>query len=207
LSDTSAADPDARVAEGIRVHGWARVPGYAPPGDWQGLAAEARRMRDHGAFRHAGVGRGAGFRVRPEVRSDHVLWIDPDAATRRQRAWLSRMEALRRALNERLWLGLFTYEAHLAVYPPGAFYATHLDRFEGARHRLVTVILYLNEAWSESDGGALRVFLDAPDPPPFEEVRPEGGTLVAFLSGEHPHEVLPAHRERWSVVGWFTGRE
>lgn len=194
------------MAEEILAHGWARVPGYAPEARWKGLAAEARRMRDHGSFRHAGVGRGAGFRVRPEIRSDHVLWIDPETSTRRQRAWLDRMEALRRALNERLWLGLFGYEAHLAVYPPGAFYATHLDRFEGARHRRVTTLLYLNEDWADADGGVLRLYRGEPDAPPWEEIAPRGGTLVAFLSDALPHEVLPAHRERWSVVGWFTER-
>ena len=195
------------MAEEIRVHGWARIPGYAPAARWQGLAAQARRMHAHGAFRHAGVGRGASFRVRPEIRSDRVAWIDPDTAPRRQRMWLARMEALRRVLNERLWLGLFDYEAHLAVYPPGASYATHLDRFENARHRVVTTILYLNAAWSPADGGALRLFLEEADRPPFAEVWPEGGTLVAFLSGDLPHAVLPARRERWSVVGWFTTRE
>ena len=33
------------------------------------------------------------------------------------------------------------------------------------------------------------------------------GTLVAFLSSQFEHEVLPATRERCSLTGWFRRRE
>lgn len=197
---------DLRVAAALLGEGLAVEPGYLPEASWRALADEARRLRDHGAFRHAGVGRGRSFRVRPEIRGDHVLWLDPQRATRRQRTWLDRMEGLRRALNRELTLGLFGFEAHLAVYPPGARYHTHLDRFADASHRIVTTILYLNSDWRAEDGGVLRVYAEEPDPPPFRDVAPAGGTLVAFLAGERPHEVRPSTRERWSVVGWFTAR-
>lgn len=132
-----------------------------------------------------------------------MLGIEPDRATRRQRAWLDRMEALRRAVNQHLYLGLFDLESHLAVYPAGSFYCTHLDRFADARHRVVTVLLYLNDSWREQDGGALRLYLEEADRAPLRDVLPRGGTLVAFLADAFPHEVLPATRERPSVVGWF----
>jgi SM-20-related protein len=32
---------------------------------------------------------------------------------------------------------------------------------------------------------------------------PTYGTLVVFLSDEFPHEVLKAHRDRYSIAGWF----
>ncbi len=200
------ADRDERVAAELTASGFAVAPGYAPGACWRPLGDEARRMHVGGAFRHAGVGRGASFRVAPEIRSDRVCWVDPARPTRRQAAWLARMEALRRALNGSLYLGLFGFEAHLAVYPPGARYRTHLDRFADARHRVVSVLLYLNEGWGVEDGGALRLYLEGPERAPQRDVLPEGGTLVAFLSAELHHEVLPAARERWSVVGWFTGR-
>ena len=38
------------------------------------------------------------------------------------------------------------------------------------------------------------------------DVVPSGGSLVVFLSGEVPHEVLPATRERLSLTGWFRRR-
>jgi SM-20-related protein len=36
-----------------------------------------------------------------------------------------------------------------------------------------------------------------------EKVVPQMGTLVVFLSERFPHEVLPAHADRYSIAGWF----
>jgi SM-20-related protein len=66
------------------------------------------------------------------------------------------------------------------------------------------VSLYLNLGWSREDGGALRLYLEEPESEPLEEVFPEGGTLVCFLSDRFHHEVLPARRERLAATGWFT---
>ena len=38
------------------------------------------------------------------------------------------------------------------------------------------------------------------------DVAPTAGTLVVFLSGDVPHEVLAAGRERLSLTGWFRRR-
>lgn len=194
------------IAEDLRQQGLAVVPGFVPEPDWRALARESRILYRRGGFRHAGVGRGPSFRIEPETRNDRVLWIDPTSPPRQQARWLARVEALRLHLNERLFLGAFGFEAHLAVYPAGARYATHLDRFADASHRVVSLVLYLNEHWHADEGGCLRLYQDASDRPPWRDVSPAGGTLVAFLSGEIHHEVLPATRERWSVVGWLTGR-
>ena len=195
---------DEEIATKLGEAGFAVVADYVFEPTWHAFGAEARRLQRAEAFRHAGIGRGASFRVAEDIRNDHVHWIDPARATRRQAAWLARMESLRQVLNRRLWLGLFGFEAHLAVFPPGARYATHLDRFADARHRVVSILLYLNADWTAEDGGALRLQLEPPREP--LDVLPAGGTLVAFLSGEIAHEVLPSKRERWSVAGWFTTR-
>ena len=87
------------------------------------------------------------------------------------------------------------------MYPPGAFYRRHLDRFATDDRRTLSCVLYLNEAWRAEDGGALRLYL-----PDRHRVTccPRAGTLVAFLSERFEHEVLPAQRERLSLTGWFT---
>jgi len=57
--------------------------------------------------------------------------------------------------------------------------------------------------WLPEDGGQLRMFLaDGAEP----LVEPLAGCLVVFLSGEVPHEVLPAGRERLSLTGGFRRR-
>ena len=82
------------------------------------------------------------------------------------------------------------------MYPPGAFYRRHLDRFASDDRRALSCVLYLNEAWRAEDGGALRLYL----PGRHRDVLPRAGTLVAFLSERFEHEVLPAQRERLSLT-------
>lgn len=194
------------IAGALRDQSLAVVPDFVAETEWRALARESRALYRAGGFRHAGVGRGPSFRIAPQTRNDQVRWIDAASPAPHQARWLARVEALRLALNESLFLGAFGLEAHLARYPPGARYVTHLDRFSDASHRIVSLILYLNESWRPEDGGALRLYLEEADRPSQRDVLPAGGTLVAFLSHQIPHEVLPASRERLSVVGWLTGR-
>jgi SM-20-related protein len=158
----------------------------------------------NGEFRRAGVGRGPERKVRTEVREDYIRWLPPGGQTRSEKRYFERMEALREALNRELFLGLFGFETHLALYPAGARYRCHLDQFQDRSNRVVSVSLYLNLGWSREDGGALRLYLEEPESEPLEEVFPEGGTLVCFLSDRFHHEVLPARRERLAATGWFT---
>lgn len=196
------------VADRVAAEGWSVREGFLSPAETEALAADCRELWDDGEFRRAGVGHGADLRVRPEVRSDYVHWLTGEEASPELARYLGRVEALRRALNRRLYLGLFDFEAHLTVYPAGAFYAKHLDRFRSVAYRAVSVLLYLNRGWSDGDGGALRIYLDeeGSEHGPAVDVAPRGGTLVAFLSGRFHHEVLPARRERLSVTGWLKVR-
>ena len=112
---------------------------------------------------------------------------------------------MRLTLNRTLQLGLFEFESHFARYAAGTFYARHIDQFRGDSHRKLSCVLYLNENWQLEDGGELRFYLNG-DGAEFEDVLPQGGRLVVFLSGQFAHEVLPAKRERMSIAGWFKTR-
>jgi 2OG-Fe(II) oxygenase superfamily len=102
----------------------------------------------------------------------------------------------------------------------GAYYAMHVDAFQqrGTKHRLVSLVLYLggldDEKWeTERHGGALRIYTAGGIIGPTEEfvaeddvyvdISPYPGTLVIFDSVTVQHEVLPVHRKRICVVGWF----
>jgi SM-20-related protein len=61
------------------------------------------------------------------------------------------------------------------------------------------VICYLNENWTEDDGGQLRVYF----PDQSKDFFPIAGRLVCFRSDLLEHEVLPATRERLSLTGWI----
>ena len=196
------------IVSALEKDGWCIVPGFLEPSLWRAMAAEAREMYAEGEFRQAGVGRNQGFMIRPEIRNDRVLWLDPASPTPLQSEYLARMEWLRQRINRELQLGLFGYESHYALYPAGSFYRRHLDQFRGAGHRTVSCILYLNDGWQPDEGGALRIYLPLADPAAVTlethfDVLPEGGSLVVFLSADYEHEVLPATRERLSITGWF----
>lgn len=193
------------LASALVTHGWALTPGFLTLEEARALLADGLTRRD--AFHQAGIGRGESHQIREAVRGDEVLWLEPEAPSLAQRVYLDRMADLQQVLNRTLFLGLFVYEAHFAVYPPGAFYKRHLDVFhDRGKGRTLSCVLYLNEGWTDADGGHLRLYLDSDQPTPFVDVRPEAGTLVTFLSETFEHEVLPATRERASVTGWFSVR-
>ncbi len=185
--------------------GWSIVEDYLPAAAVRSLTEECLGAWQQGTFHHAGVGRGEQRRIRPEIRSDQVMWVDPDHPTPGQAVYFSALEDLRQRINRSLYLGLFELESHFAVYPPGAFYKRHLDRFRGVEERTVTCVFYLNEGWQVEDGGALR-FYTREQPEEYFDVLPTAGKLVTFLSGEYYHEVLPANRRRLSLTGWFKVR-
>jgi len=196
------------IVNALETDGWCVLPSFLEPSLWRAMAAEARALYADGEFRQAGVGRNQSFMIRPEIRNDRVLWLDPASPTRLQSQYLARMEWLRQRINRELQLGLFGFESHYALYPAGSFYRRHLDQFKGAGHRTVSCILYLNDGWQPEDGGALRIYMPLADHTTMAvethfDVMPEGGSLVVFLSAGYEHEVLPANRERLSITGWF----
>jgi SM-20-related protein len=195
-----------QIAAALGTQGWCVTPDFLPPAQVGAMRETLQALWQRGEFRPAGVGRGGSLRRRPEVRTDWVHWIDPRRCAADVRRCLDSFEMLRLAVNRTLFLGLFEFEAHLAVYPPGTCYRKHLDQFRDIGNRCVSCVLYLNEAWRPTDGGQLRIYTDPHDEHACMEIQPLGGQLVTFLSARYLHEVLPANRERMSITGWFSTR-
>lgn len=195
-----------RIAAELAERGWSVCERFLPPEQIAALATELQARWQDGEFRPAGVGVGTGLQVRPEIRSDRVHWLDETPQTDAEAPYFAALEALRLAINRELMLGLFSFEGHMTIYPPGSFYRKHLDQFQGVAYRKVSAILYLNDAWQPGDGGQLRLYLDASGEGESIDVLPRGGTFVCFLSDRFHHEVLPATRERMSITGWFKVR-
>lgn len=161
-------------------------------------------------FKTAGIGRQTDFQVQETIRSDKIHWIQPNSEVTAD--FLQWMDSLRVGLNRRLFMGLFDYESHFAHYPVGAFYKKHVDAFRGNRkqgqsNRVLSTVLYLNDAWRLGDGGELLLYAEDDANKVIETILPECGRLVIFLSEKFPHEVLPAKRERKSIAGWFRVNE
>lgn len=192
-----------RIVDDLATCGWSQQDIFLPASLTLALAAECRTRAAEGELAPAAVGRGATQEVREGIRGDHIQWLEPGQAESCDQ-YLELMDGLREALNRGLFLGLEDFECHFALYPPGAFYRKHLDRFRDDDRRTVSAVIYLNaDDWTPDDGGQLRMSLKNGEE---HDVQPIGGCLVVFLSGDIPHEVLPARRERLSVTGWFRRR-
>ena len=200
--DLIAARPEAGIPSFDTLSRELETRGYVviPEGLPQIVAEELLRYVDSvdaSDFHRAGIGRGADEHTNRFVRRDRIHWLHesrPELAE-----WRRFTDALRTQLNRQLFLGLFSFESHLARYSPGDFYKKHYDAFRGEANRVVSLVCYLNAGWAPADGGELRLYTDAMT----VTVPPEYRSLVLFLTEEMLHEVLPAHRERWSVTGWF----
>ena len=200
--DTIAACPDAALPSFDKLSLQLETRGYVviPEGLPQSVADELLRYVasvDASDFHRAGIGRGTDEHTNRFVRRDSIHWLNerrPELAE-----WRRFTDALRMQLNRELFLGLFSFESHVARYSSGDFYKKHYDAFRGEANRIVSLVCYLNADWAPGDGGELRLYTDAIT----LTVPPDYRTLVLFLSEDTLHEVLPTNRERWSVTGWF----
>lgn len=189
----------ARIADTLAEQGYIIIKDFLPAPLAQALHHEVGAM-DPQVFKAASIGRQHTQQLDRQVRSDKIHWLSEDKAP--QKAYLQLMDALRVALNQRLFLGLFDYESHYAHYAPGACYHRHVDAFKGSSNRILSTVLYLNQDWGEHDRGELLMYRDE-QPSPFLLVRPSFNTCVIFLSEQFPHEVRAAKRDRYSIAGWF----
>ena len=97
-------------------------------------------------------------------------------------------------------MGLSGYEFHLAHYPLGGHYDTHLDQFKKRNNRTISMVMYLNTDWKAGDGGELEMFLKDGSS---LVVEPIAARCVMFKSAVVPHRVLYANKPRFSLTGWL----
>jgi SM-20-related protein len=193
LGESELEDIVARLSR----DGWAVARRAISPDLVEGLREEMAQREAAGELQPAGVGRS---RTAHEMRRVWASWID--GRSQAEQSFLRSADNLRRRLNQRLYLGLFEFEAQFLLYPPGGFYARHVDSLGGARSRIVSLVAYLNAGWREEDGGELLIWRGSEEQP-VASVAPEAGTLVLMLSEETPHEARPAKMTRRAIAGWF----
>ncbi|WP_178863809.1 2OG-Fe(II) oxygenase [Thiomicrorhabdus cannonii] len=188
------------MLDALVEQGWYEWPQAVSQELCEALLAEVEQYDEEGELQRAGIGRGDAHQLNKEVRRDQIKWLD--GSTEAQVLYLKQMAELQYQLNRALFLGLFEYECHFALYKKGDFYKKHLDSFRGRANRMVTTVLYLNPGWQPDWGGELVVYNEE-STEVLATVTPELGKLVVFMSEQIPHEVLPTHRPRVSIAGWF----
>lgn len=190
------------IVDGLVEHNFAVVDHFLPQYLTRQLLESLLQLREEGELKKAGIGKQQNFQVDKTIRGDYIKWIDPQTTHKITHEFLEKIETLMQYLNHTCYLGLKDYESHFAVYPPGTFYKRHADRFQQSSHRIITFVYYLNPEWKEEDGGILRLYLPGDD---IKDVIPIAGRLVCFRS-ELEHEVLLAHKVRYSITGWILNQ-
>jgi SM-20-related protein len=196
------------VFDKLANQGYCIIDDFLDPVETKHLASVADQLWNIGSMSQAGIGKAATHHH--TVRGDSIYWLDESDPNVAVQCYFEKMHSLRQLLNQHLFMGIYTLEAHLAYYPVGSHYKKHLDQFKSKisgheQTRLLSAVLYLNEEWEIGNGGELRLYLD--DAEKYLDITPIGGRLVLFLSGEFWHEVLPATRDRRSLTAWFRSRE
>ena len=181
----------------LAADGWCVLHGLMSRAQTLALTNECVAMHDAQQLTPARVGVD---RDHTRLRGDSTHWFESDALSAPQQAFADRIDVLRIELSRSLMLGLVDSESHYAVYQPGTGYARHLDQLRNNDARVVSAVFYLNDAWQEAEGGALRLHLADRS---HRDIYPHAGTLLLFLSAQFEHEVLPATRNRMSIACWM----
>ena len=188
----------AKCSAELRRNGFSIVSGLFGNSLLRALRDDATALSAAGELQPAVTGRGIERKL-GVLRGDDTLWFEEPAGGTAQRDFLLALGELRIGLNRRLMLGMETIEAHYAIYPTGAGYVRHRDRFRNDDARVLSLVCYLNPDWPDDAGGALRLHL----PDGSIDIAPTMGTTVMFLSEEIEHEVLPAIQPRLGIAAWF----
>lgn len=186
------------IADALVDKGYIFLPELVPSHISQVLLDKVRTTEIH-ELKAASIGRGAEQQLNPDIRRDRIQWLEeqhePDSL------YLDLMMQLKDGLNRRLFMGLFDYESHYAVYQPGAFYKKHVDALKGSQNRILTTVFFLNPDWTPADCGELIIYDEADNV--IERIAPKMGHFVIFLSERFPHEVTKTLAQRNSIAGWF----
>lgn len=186
------------IADALVDKGYIFLPELVPAHISQVLLEKVQATEIH-ELKAASIGRGAEQQLNPDIRRDRIQWLEeqhePDSL------YLDLMMQLKEGLNRRLFMGLFDYESHYAVYQPGAFYKKHVDALKGSQNRILTTVFFLNPDWIPEHCGELVIFDE--DDNEIERIAPKMGHFVIFLSERFPHEVTKTLAKRNSIAGWF----
>lgn len=147
----------------------------------------------------ASIGRKFTNQQNKEVRGDVISWLEDDATDVHERAFLDTIAEFYRYLNRTCYTGINACEFHYALYEKGSFYRRHLDQFRQDSGRQFSVVTYLNDDWTEADGGQLVLYLESGE----VSIQLKPGLAVFFKADEIEHEVKVAQRGRMSIAGWL----
>ena len=164
-----------------------------------GLQQNILQLQKNDLMTFAGVGNEKVMDTKQQMRGDKIYWMDKSHDNVFEQQFLAHIEAFIDRLNSTCYTGINGYEFHYAVYGEGSGYKRHKDQFKNDSNRKFSLINYLNNNWTEEDGGQLMVYQNGTP----QKIQPQSQTAVFFKSDEMEHEVITANRSRMSITGWL----
>jgi SM-20-related protein len=193
-----------KIIAGLMERHYCQLPDFLSPGETDALREALLQKYPADQFKKAAIGNRFSEQVQRAVRGDFIYWIEREAASPAERAFLDKVDHLVGYLNRTCFLGIARSEFHYAIYPPGSYYQRHLDVFQNDDRRKLSLVCYLNEPdWRPEDGGNLVLYPGSEQGGGEVMIAPTPGRLVIFESQVLEHEVKPASRERLSLTGWL----
>lgn len=145
-------------------------------------------------YRHANLTQGQHI---SHIRGDQIRWIDEDCFA--GKLYLQTIGELAQFFNQTLFTGICHWEAHYACYPIGFGYQWHSDNPKGRDERVISAVFYLNNDWTNDDGGAIAI-IDKQEK--MQVLLPKANRFIIFDSNLQ-HQVQIAHRQRYSIATWL----
>lgn len=206
---TTLEDRFSQIAYALSSPGFLYLKEALEPEFIDQLTAFLHEKESANDLHRAGVGKNAALAILSEIRSDSIYWVDKDSHSTAVKAWIQLMEEMNTYLRRSLFLPVDTYEGHLAKYPAGGYYKPHIDQHKNTPQRQITIIAYLNQDWTNEDGGQLRLYsdVDLGIHGPYIDYLPSFGSMIIFRSADFWHEVLTSTRPRCSLTGWLRTRD
>ena len=194
---------DDLITEDLCTQGYHLIDNFLHETHAQQLRAIAEKHHQQGSFEQAKIGRTLQTQQNSQIRSDEICWLDKFKGQHSVDHFLSIMAEIMQTLNQNLFLSLYEFETHFAIYQPGSFYKKHVDQFHSTKNRKISCVYYLNEHWQEAFGGHLKLY--SQDDILLQKVLPIGNRFICFNS-ELPHEVELTQKTRYSIAGWMKTR-
>ena len=164
------------------------------------LAGNLIGLKNDGLMATAGIGTAHSKTETLNIRTDRTSWLDAGTKNMAEMEFLDIIERFMAYLNQTCYTGLNACEFHYALYEEGTFYGRHKDQFRNNNNRKFSMISYLNNDWTERNGGQLMIHHDNKAA---QSILPTNCKTVFFQSDILEHEVVKANRPRMSVTGWL----
>lgn len=164
-----------------------------------GLRQNILQLQRENKMTTAGIGNMEVKDAGQKMRGDKIFWMDKSHDNLFEQEFLQLAEDFIIHLNRTCYTGINGYEFHYALYEEGSGYKRHLDQFRNDADRKYSLISYLNEDWTEADGGQLWAYAEKA----VQKILPHAQSSVFFKSDEMEHEVTTSNRSRMSITGWL----